>query len=269
METGLAGRSAVISGGGRGIGKAVARALAREGVNVALLARSANEVEAAAAAISAESGVSALGIPTDLTQTDSLRRAVESLRRHEAFRCVNILVNNAAPPIKGMERQIEWSDEQWRAALELKTLGALRMLREFLPLMATDGTGRVINMAGASGTIVWMPALMHSLGNAAILHMTRFMAADLAASRITVNAIVPGFVGTEFRQQWARQLGEQQGRSAEEAVAAVCASKGVLLGRWAQMSEVGDLAVFLASDRASYITGAQIPIDGGLSVNSR
>lgn len=269
METGLRGRSAVIGGGSRGIGKAIARALAREGVHVALLARTERDVQAAAAVVAAESGVTTIGVPTDLTDTASLRRALELLRTHEAFSSVNILVNNAAPPIKGMDRQIEWSDEQWRAGLELKTLGALRMLREFLPLMPRDGTGRVINIAGASGTIVWTPALMHSLGNAAILHMTGFMAADLAPSRITVNAIVPGFVGTEFRQTWAKQLGEQQGRSAQEAVAAACAAKGVLLGRWAEMSEVGDLAVFLASDRASYITGAKIPIDGGLSVNSR
>lgn len=269
MQTGLSGRSAVISGGSRGIGRAVAQGLAREGVHVALLARTERDVQAAAAAIAAESGVSAVGIAADLADTASVRHAVDVLRAQPAFSTINILVNNAAPPIQGMDRQIEWSDERWQAALELKTFGALRMLREFLPLMAQDGSGRVINIAGASGTIVWSPALMHSLGNAAILHMTAFMAADLAASRITVNAIVPGLVGTEFRQGWARQLGEQQGRSAQEAVAAVCAAKGVLLGRWAEMSEVADVAVFLASDRASYITGARIPVDGGLSVNSR
>ncbi|HTT04403.1 MAG TPA: SDR family oxidoreductase [Steroidobacteraceae bacterium] len=269
METGLAGRTALISGGSRGIGRAIAQGLAREGVHVALLARTEADVREAAASIAGEFGVTAIGLPVDLMSTDSLRGAVAQLRAHPSFRSMNILVNNAAPPIKGMERQIEWSDEQWRSGLELKTLGALRMLRELLPLMPTDGSGRVINIAGASGTIVWSPALMHSLGNAAILHLTAFMAADVAPSRITVNAIVPGIVGTEFRQGWARQLGEQQGRSPEEAVAAACAAKGVLLGRWAQMSEVADVAVFLASDRASYITGAKIPVDGGLSVNAR
>lgn len=269
MELGLRGRTALISGGSRGIGRAIGRALASEGVHVALLARTERDVQEAAAAIAGEFGVTAVGLAADLTSTESLRGALERLRAQGSFGRVNILVNNAAPPIKGMERQIEWSDEQWRAALELKTLGALRMLREVLPLMPQDGSGRVINIAGASGTIVWSPALMHSLGNAAILHMTSFMAADVAPSRITVNAIVPGMVGTEFRQGWAKQLGKQQGRSAEEAVAAVCAAKGVLLGRWAEMSEVADVAVFLASDRAGYITGAKIPVDGGLSVNSR
>jgi len=269
METGLAGRTAVISGGSRGIGKAIGRGLAREGVHVALLARTERDVQAAAAAIAQEFGVTALGLSVDLASTESLRGALAQLRAHAVFRHLNILVNNAAPPIKGMERQIDWSDEQWQAALELKTFGALRMLRECLPMMPQDGSGRVINIAGASGTIVWRPALMHSLGNAAILHMTSFMAADVAASRITVNAIVPGLVGTEFRQGWARQLGEQQGCSPEQAAAAACASKGVLLGRWAEMSEVADVAVFLASDRAAYITGAKIPVDGGLSVNAR
>jgi NAD(P)-dependent dehydrogenase (short-subunit alcohol dehydrogenase family) len=83
--------------------------------------------------------------------------------------------------------------------------------------------------------------------------MTGFLAADLAAKKGTVNAIVPGLVGTEFRQIWAKELGERQGKSTEEFVGEFCKSKGILLERWAEVSEIGDLVVFLASDRASYI----------------
>lgn len=269
METGLAGRCAVISGGSKGIGKAIARALAGEGVNVALIARTEAEVAAAADEISQATGVVALGLACDVTNTDSLRSAVSALRQHPAFATVNIVVNNAAGPITRLDRQIEWTDEEWLAAIDVKTVGALRIVRELLPLIAQDGSGRVINVAGASGIAVWNPALLHGLNNAAIIHMTGFLAADLAAPRVTVNAIVPGIVGTEFRQDWAGQLGEQQGTSGEEAIERLCRAKGILLGRWAEMSEVADLAVFLASDRASYITGAKIPIDGGFSVNAR
>jgi Enoyl-(Acyl carrier protein) reductase len=113
------------------------------------------------------------------------------------------------------------------------------------------------------------PALLHGINNAALLHMTGFLAADLAVNKVTVNAVVPGLVGTEFRQTWAKELGERQGKSTEEFVGEFCKSKGILLERWAEVSEIGDLVVFLASDRASYITGAKIPIDGGFSINSR
>lgn len=269
MQTGLAGRSALISGGSRGIGKAIAAALAREGVNVVLIARNERNVTAAAAEIAAQTGVKALGLAADVTRTASLQAALAAARKEAAFRTLNIIVNNAASPITRTDRQILWSDEEWLAAVDVKTVGALRLVRECLPLLAQDGTGRVINVAGASGIAVWRPALLHGLNNAALLQMTGFLAADLAASRITVNAVIPGLVGTEFRQTWAQQLGERAGQSAHEAVAAVCAEKGILLGRWAEMAEVADLVVFLASDRAAYITGAKIPIDGGLSVNPR
>jgi 3-oxoacyl-[acyl-carrier protein] reductase len=269
MQTGLAGRAALISGGSRGIGRAIGAALAREGVNVALIARNEHNVTAAAAEIAAQTGVRALGLAADVTDTASLRAALAALREQAAFRTLNILVNNAAGPISRTDRQIDWTDAEWLAAIDVKTVGALRLIRECQTQLAGDGTGRVINVAGAAGIAVLQPALLHGLNNAALLQMTGFMAADLASRRITVNAIIPGLVGTEFRQAWARQLAERAGQSPEAAVGAVCAEKGILLGRWAEMSEVAELVVFLASDRAAYITGAKIPIDGGLSVNSR
>lgn len=269
METGLKGRSAVISGGSKGIGRGIARALAAEGVNLALLARSEKEVKAAADAIAAEFGVVAIGLPTDITRTADLKTAKAALAAHRAFATVNIVVNNAAGPITSLERQINWADKDWMDAIDVKTVGALRIVREFLPLLPPDGTGRVINVAGASGVAVWNPALLHGINNAALIYATGFLAADLAAQRITVNAIIPGLVATEYRQEWAEQLGEKQGRSGDEAIAELCKSKGILLGRMAKMEEIGDLAAFLASDRAAYITGAKIPIDGGFLVNAR
>ena len=269
MQTGLKGRSAVISGGSKGIGKGIARALAAEGVNVALLARHEADVTAAAKEIADEFGVIALGLPTDITKADDLKATAARLAAHPSFRTLNILINNAAGPITSLERQITWPDKDWMDAIDVKTLGALRVVREFLDLLASDGTGRVINVAGASGVAVWNPALMHGINNAALIFATGFLAADLAAQRVTVNAIIPGLVATEYRQEWAEQLGEKQGKSGDEAIADLCKAKGILLGRMATMEEIGDLAVFLASDRATYITGAKIPIDGGFVVNAR
>lgn len=269
MDTGLKDRAAVISGASKGIGKAIARALALEGAHVALLARTDKEIRAAAAEIRDETGVQALGIAADITDTESLQAAVTFLRDQPAFKTINIVVNNAAGPITSMDRQINWSDAEWLAAIDVKTVGALRIIREFLPLLPHDGTGRIINVAGASGIAVWNPALLHGLNNAAVIYATGFLAADLAPSRVTVNAIVPGLVGTEYRQDWAKELGDKQGKSGDQAIKDLCRQKGILLERWADPAEIGDLAVFLASDRASYITGAKIPIDGGFTVNSR
>jgi len=259
----------VVSGGSKGIGKGIARALAKEGVNIALLARTEHEVKATAQEIADETHVTAVGVQADVTDTTSLKAAVTHLSGLAPFKTLNIVVNNAAPPITRTDRQIEWTDKEWSAAIDVKTIGALRLIRETMHLIPHDGTGRIINVAGGSGIAVWNPALLHGINNAALLHMTGFLAADLAANKVTVNAIVPGLVGTEFRQIWAKNLGEQQGKSTEEFVVQFCKSKGILLERWAEVSDIGDLVVFLASDRASYITGAKIPIDGGFSVNSR
>jgi NAD(P)-dependent dehydrogenase (short-subunit alcohol dehydrogenase family) len=269
VETGLVGRSALVSGGSKGIGKGIARALALEGVSVALLARTEHEVLAAAQEIAGETGVTVVRVQADVTDTDSLKAAVEHLSGLASFNPLNIVVNNAAPPITRTDRQIEWTDKEWFAAIDVKTVGALRLIRETIHLIPHDGTGRIINVPGGSGIAVLSPALLHGINNAALLHMTGFLAADLAANKVTVNAIVPGLVGTEFRQIWAKELGERQGKSTEEFVGEFCKSKGILLERWAEVSEIGDLVVFLASDRASYITGAKIPIDGGFSINSR
>ena len=157
-----------------------------------------------------------------------------------SFNALNIVVNNAAPPITRADRQIEWTDKEWFAAIDVKTVGALRLIRETIHLIPHDGTGRIINVAGGSGIAVWSPALLHGINNAALLHMTGFLAADLAVNKVTVNAVVPGLVGTEFRQTWAKELGERQGKSTEEllvssARARVFCSNG---GRKSQRSEI-------------------------------
>jgi 3-oxoacyl-[acyl-carrier protein] reductase len=267
MELGLKGRAALVTGASKGIGRAIAQGLASEGVNLVLLARGKDALEATAADIRARYGVTAVAAAADITSTDSVKAAAEAAKA--SFGTVHIVVNNAGNPMRRMDRQILWPDTDWIGDLDGKLIGSLRVTQAFLPLMPGDGTGRIINISGTASTVVWAPALTHGLNNAAMNQATGYLANDLASQQITVNTIVPGLVGTEGRQAWAETMAKQQNVSTEEFLASFCKRMGILSGRWATMDEVADTVLFLASDRARYYTGAKIIMDGGLNVNVR
>jgi NAD(P)-dependent dehydrogenase (short-subunit alcohol dehydrogenase family) len=269
MDLGLKGRVAVITGASKGIGKGIARGLAAEGVKPVLLARGKDELEAAAAEIRRDCKVAVLAIPTDVTSAASMREAARQVGENKEFAKVNILVNNAGSAIRRIERQILWDDAEWLGDIEVKTMGAMRLVRDFLPLLAKDGTGRVVNITGVAGMTAWAPALTHGINNAALNHMVGYLAADLAPDKVTVNAVVPGLIATEWRKAWADGMAQKQGKTREQFLADYCKEKGILVGRWAEVEEVADMVVFLASDRGRYINGARIPIDGGVTVNPR
>jgi NAD(P)-dependent dehydrogenase (short-subunit alcohol dehydrogenase family) len=267
MELGLAGRTAVVTGGSKGIGRAIARGLAGQGVGLVLLARGKELLEKTAQEIRSESGVKVLAVPADITKSDQIDACAQAAK--EAFGVVHIVVNNAGGPMRRMDRQILWPDSDWIADLDNKILGALRVTRAFLPLMPGDGTGRIINISGTASTLVWAPALTHALNNAAMNQATGYLAVDLAGQRITVNTIVPGLVGTEGREAWAENMAKQQNVTKGEFVSSFCKRMGILAGRWASMDEVADTVLFVASDRGRYYNGAKIILDGGLNVNLR
>jgi NAD(P)-dependent dehydrogenase (short-subunit alcohol dehydrogenase family) len=267
MELGLAGRTAVVTGGSKGIGRAIARGLAGQGVGLVLLARGKELLEKTAQEIRSECGVKVLAVPADITKTDQIDACAQAAK--EAFGVVHIVVNNAGGPMRRMDRQILWPDSDWIADLDNKILGALRVTRAFLPLMPGDGTGRIINISGTASTLVWAPALTHALNNAAMNQATGYLATDLAGQQITVNTIVPGLVGTEGREAWAENMAKQQNVTKAEFVSGFCKRMGILAGRWASMDEVADTVLFVASDRGRYYNGAKIILDGGLNVNLR
>jgi NAD(P)-dependent dehydrogenase (short-subunit alcohol dehydrogenase family) len=267
MELGLKGRVAVITGGSKGIGRAIGRALAAEGVDLMLLARGKEQLDKAADDIRKEFAVRVGTVATDITSSDSVKGAAEATKAE--FPGVHIIVNNAGGPIRRMDRQIMWADSDWVDDVNLKTMGMLRVIQAFLPQIARDGSGRIINISGVAGTSVWMPALTHGLNNSAMNHATTYLAQDLAAEKITVNAVSPGLVGTEGRELWAENTAKQQGKTKAEFIADFCKRMGILAGRWAEMDEVASAVVYLASDRARYITGSKLFIDGGFSVNAR
>ena len=267
MELGLKGRTAVITGGSKGIGRAIAKGLAAEGVNLVLIARGKEQLDQTADTIRQGTGVNVLAVSADITKAEQVDAGATAAK--ETFGTINIIVNNAGGPMRRMDRQILWPDSDWISDLDNKILGALRVTRAFLPLMPNDGSGRIINISGTASTIVWAPALTHALNNAAMNQATGYLAHDLATQQITVNTVVPGLVGTEGREAWAENMAKQQNVTKEEFVASFCKRMGILAGRWATMDEVADTVVFVASDRARYYNGAKIILDGGLNVNVR
>jgi len=267
MKLGLKGRVAVITGGSKGIGKAIAQAFAAQGSNLVLLARGKDLLNQAAEQIREASGVTVLAIPADITNSDSVNAAAAEAKKQ--FETIHVVVNNAGGPIRRMDRQITWSDKEWTEDVDLKLIGMLRVIQAFLPYIAKDGAGRIVDISGVAGSNVWAPALTHGLNNAAMNQGTAYLAHDLVGDKITVNAVVPGLVGTEAREVWAENMSKQQGKTKAEFLAEFCRRMGILAGRWATVEEVADTVLFLASDCGQYINGAQIVIDGGLSVNAR
>ncbi|ATE63856.1 SDR family NAD(P)-dependent oxidoreductase [Rhizorhabdus dicambivorans] len=269
MELGLKGRTALITGASQGIGYAIASGLAKEGVNVALLARNREKLEAAAAKLTDEHGIAVECVSADISCAESVQSAVETLRATATFKSLNIIVHNAGVPATSPESQLHWDDPAWREVIEVKALGGLRLVRAVLTMIPTDGSGRVINVTGATGAAVLKPGLLHGAANAALIQATGYLAAELAAQSINVNAIIPGLVGTENRRKWLQGIAQTVAKPAEDVLTGLSKELGIVTGRWAEMSEIADLVTFLASDRASYINGAKIPIDGGLTLNMR
>ena len=153
--------------------------------------------------------------------------------------------------------------------MDIKTLGMLRVTQCTIPHMPTDGTGRIINISGVAGSSVLSSALTHGLNNAAMNHVTSYLAADLAAARITVNSVIPGLIATEWREVWAQSSAQQRHVAKPEFLDQICRDWGILAGRWGTTREVADVVAFLASDRAAYVNGAKLTVDGGYAVNVR
>ena len=267
MDLRLKGRVAVVTGASKGIGKAIAQGLAAEGVHLVLLSRNGTDLEAVADELRRDTPVRVRALPTDIRDGPAVTAAARAAA--DEFGTIHIVVNNAGSPIKRQDRQIAWPDTDWLDDVNTKTIGMLRVTQAFLPLLARDGSGRIINISGIAGSSALGPALTHGLNNSAMNQVTSYLAKDLAAEKITVNAVIPGLIATEWRESWAESAGAQQDQSAAAFLDDTCARWGIVSGRWGSMEEVADVVVFLASDRAAYVNGARIAVDGGYSINAR
>jgi len=257
MEFGLRGKVALITGGSEGIGRAAALRLAQEGACVAIGARRPDVLEAAARSISDASGRDVLPVVTDVTKPDDLRRFVETSA--ERFGRIDVLVNNAGRSFARSFEEV--SDEDWQADLDLKFMAAVRAVRLVVPHMRRAGSGRIINVVMIGGKQPGPRSVPTSVSRAAGIALTKALSKDLAADRITVNAVCVGTIkSAQHERTWKR---EGSALSLDEWYAE--RGRIIPLGRVGEAEEVGNLVAFLASDCAAYITGAAINIDGGVS----
>ena len=257
MDLELEGKTALVTGASRGIGRAIAQALAKEGVRVALAARDKATLETAASEIRGNGGAEALAISADLSRLEEVNRAVETVKGR--FGRLDILVNNAGAIRGGDFAKIP--DEQWAGDWSLKLLGYVRMARAVFPLMQAQGGGRIVNVVGAAARNPTAGYLPGGIANAGLINFTKGLADLGAPSNILVTAVSPAATATSRWETLIAQQAAAAGKSVEVYRREV--ENGYPLKRIARPEDIADLVCFLVSARASFLNGICITVDGG------
>ena len=250
------GKTVLVTGAARGIGKAIALAFAAERNRLVITGRTAVAIEKIAAEIRA-SGAEVLASPCDVTnkpQVNDLRHRIE---KH--FGTVRILVNNVG--IATAARFLDMSDNLWDEVMRVNVNAAYNCCKTFLPAMIDARWGRIINIASTVARIAYPGISAYATSKHAILGLTRALAMETARLGVTVNAVCPGYVNTELTRENARRLAAKRGESVDQALALMAAS--CPQRRLIEPEEVAYVTLALASDRAIGITGQAIQVDGG------
>ena len=253
MDLQMNGKTALVTGASAGIGKAIAFALGREGVDVAICARRKDPLEAAASQIARETNRKIVPIPADLTKPGDAEAFVNALGR------IDILVNNAGSAPGGVLEFL--TEEHWAQSLQLKFMGYVRCLKHVLPIMQKQGRGRVVNLIGNDGVKPSYWEIAPGAANAAGQNLTLALAAQYGKDNVSFVAVNPGPVRTERWAGLVDAMARDMKIAREEAD--TLAPRSIPLGRIAECEEVASLVTYLASDLAHFVNGTMIEIDGG------
>ncbi|HKU75680.1 MAG TPA: SDR family oxidoreductase [Pyrinomonadaceae bacterium] len=257
MDLGLKNKVALVAAGSRGLGRAVAEELAAEGASLLLCARDAQTLAETAAAIAESSGAHVLAVPADVTVIDDIKRLVEA--GVERFGQIDILVTNAGGPPAGTFDKL--TREQWDEAIKLTLLSAVELARQVLPGMKKRRWGRIINITSIAVKQPVDGLLLSNSLRAGLTGFARTLANEVAPDGITVNNVLPGYTRTERLEHLVEFMAEKQGISVEDFRGTW--EKEIPMGRLGDPRELAATIAFLASERASYITGTSIQVDGG------
>jgi NAD(P)-dependent dehydrogenase (short-subunit alcohol dehydrogenase family) len=253
MSTPLAGRTAVVTGAGRGIGAAIAQALSQSGANVALIGRNAAPLEAQANTLPAPS----LAVTADIAEPESVRQAFAAIR--ERFTRIDILVNNAGQAQSAPFGRTEMA--LWDRMIAVNLTGTFLCMREAYPAMAKQDYGRIVNVASTAGLIGYAYVAPYCAAKHGVIGLTRALAREAAKTRVTVNAVCPGYTETEIVKDAVANIMAKTGKSEAEARAALVA--GNPQGRMVQPDEVANAVLWLCLPGSEAVTGQSIAIAGG------
>lgn len=257
MDLGLRDKAALVAASSQGLGRAIAFELAREGARVGICARGRERLEATAEEIRQATGTEVLPVVADVSRAGDCQRLVEVVQKR--FGGVDILVTNAGGPPAGYF--LDFGDEDWRAAVELTLMSAVRLIRLVLPSMRERGWGRIINMVSISVKQPIEDLILSNSIRAAVVGLAKTIAAQFAAQGITVNNVCPTYTLTKRVENLARARAEREGISYDEVLDVYRAQ--IPARRLGKPEEIAALVAFLASERAAFINGTTIQIDGG------
>ncbi len=258
MDLGLSGRVAIIGGGSKGLGKACALSLAREGAKVVICSRGVDDLEAAAREIRAETGGDVLAVPGDLSTLSGIQTFIRTAVDH--FGRLDVVVSNSGGPPEG--RAVDTTEETWEQAIQMALTFFIRMGRESVPYLRERSWGRIVNILAST---VYQP--IDNLATSGVTRMgavafAKSLADEVGRDGILVNNVAPGFLLTDRMVGLFETRANETGQPLETVLQG--RSSSIPLGRFGRPEELGDLVAFLASEKNSYVTGTTILVDGGV-----
>ena len=260
MDLGLTGKVVLVAASSKGLGKATAMAFAREGARVVICARNKEALAQAEDEIRRHYPTEVLALDCDLTQVEEIKKLVEAVM--DNFGRVDVLVNNAGGPAPGFF--LDMQDEDWEQAYQLNLMSSVRLTREVLPVMLRQKYGRIVNITSVTVKQPIDQLLLSNSIRMGVIGWAKTLSNQVADKGITINNVCPGWTRTGRVDSLLKSQADARGISVDEAEKAI--TEAIPMQRMGTPQEFADLVVFLGSERAGYMTGTTIQIDGGMTV---